>query len=241
MSELKINCLVLDDEQHSIEVLASHISDTPYLNLVCATTNQQEALKTLANEAIDLIFLDVQMPGLTGLEFIKILQGNYHIVFCSAHMQYAVDGFENDVVDFLLKPVTYSRFLKTAQKGLRLVKEAHEMVVQERDTPEYIFVKNGVKGKVVRVNFRELLYVEAQKNYVIFHQRQNKVITYMSITDAAARLPAKEFLRVHRSFIVRLDRIHTVEGNLIRLTDTEATVTIGENYKQPLYDFLHIG
>jgi two-component system, LytTR family, response regulator len=241
MSDVKINCLVLDDEQHAIDVLSSHIADTPYLHLVLATTSQQEALKVLANEAVDLIFLDVQMPGVSGLDFIKVLKGNYHVVFYSAHMQYAVDGFENDVVDFLLKPVTYARFLKATQKALKLVKDAHEMVLPEVDEPGYIFVKNGVKGKAVRVSFSDLLYVEAQKNYVIFNQRQGKVITYMSITDAAAKLPAREFLRVHRSFIVRLGSISMVEGNIIRLMDTDATVSIGENYKQQLFDALGIG
>jgi two-component system, LytTR family, response regulator len=240
MEEIKINCLVLDDEQHAVDVLISHIGDTPGLNLVCATTNQQEAMRVMTQEAIDLVFLDVQMPGVTGIEFLNIMRGNYHVIFYSAYSQYAVDGFENDVVDFFLKPVGYARFLKGIQKVRKLVNEAHEMQITENDTPEYIFVKNGVKGKSVKISFSELLYVEAQKNYVLFYQRSGKVITYMSISEAAEKLPAKYFMRVHRSFIVRTDQVTIIEGNTIWLKDCEKSVSIGEHYKQSLLNLLGI-
>lgn len=240
MDELKINCVVLDDEQHAIDVLVSHISETHSLNLVCATTSPQEAAMVINSEAVDLIFLDIQMPRITGIDFLQIIRERCHIIFCSAYAEYAIEGFEHDVVDFLLKPITYTRFLKAIGKVLKLAQEAHAMAITEKDTPEYIFVKNGVKGKSLKVSFDELLFVEAQKNYVTFHQRTGKIITYMSISDAALKLPAKQFMRVHRSFIVKLSQITAVEGNLVRIKDYKDAVPIGENFKQQLLQALGI-
>jgi two-component system, LytTR family, response regulator len=240
MEELKINCVVLDDEQHAIDVLVSHIQETPMLHLVCATSSHQEAARMINTAAVDLVFLDIQMPRVTGLDFIQLIRDRCYIIFCSAYAQYAVDGFEHDVVDFLLKPVGYGRFLKAVGKALQLVQEANALVITEKDTQDYMFVKNGVKGKSLKISFGELMYVEAQKNYVLFHQHSGKIITYMSITDTVTKLPSKQFMRIHRSFIVRLDQITAVEGNIVRLKNTEITVPIGEIYKQELFKVLGI-
>ncbi|MBL7726599.1 MAG: response regulator transcription factor [Dinghuibacter sp.] len=238
--DLIINCVVLDDEQHAIEVLVSHIKETPALHLVCATTSPQEAAMVVNSEAVDLVLLDIQMPRITGIDFLSIIRERCHIIFCSAYAEYAIQGFEHDVVDFLLKPIGYGRFLKAIGKVQKLVQEALEMVITENDTPDYMFVKNGVKGKSLKVSFNELQYVEAQKNYVVFHQLTGKIITYMSISEAAQKLPAKYFMRVHRSFIVRLDQIVAIEGNTIRVKDCKEAIPIGEHYKQDLVQTLGI-
>jgi two-component system, LytTR family, response regulator len=240
MSEQIINCMVLDDEQHAVDVIVSHIGDTPFLNLVAATTRPVEAIKIMGEHPVDLIFLDVQMPGITGIEFIRLVQGNCHIILCSAYREFAVEGFENDVVDFLLKPVTYPRFLKAMQKVMPLVKQAAEQPIPDADTPNHIFVKNGIKGKVIKIPFDELLYAEAQKNYVMFQLTSGKVITYMTISEAEARLPAKYFFRVQRSFIIRFDKVTMIEGSLVSLKDTGTKVPIGEQYREKLFELLKI-
>jgi two-component system, LytTR family, response regulator len=240
MSDIKINCLVLDDEQHAVDILTEHINDTPYLNLVKGTTSYKEALAVLNTEPVEAVFLDVQMPGINGIEFIQLLSSNYHIVLCSAYPQYAVDGFENDVADFLSKPVTYARFLKSIQKILQSIKAASAIKITEVDTDTYMFVKNGIKGKVLKVTFNELDYVEVKKNYVCFNQQGGQVMTYMTITDAEEKLPVKNFLRIHRSFIVNLNSIVAIEGNSVVIKNRENRVPIGESYKESLLEFLKI-
>jgi two-component system, LytTR family, response regulator len=240
MEEVKINCLVLDDEQHAVDVLVSHIGETPSLHLVCATTSHHEAAMVINSKAVDLVFLDIQMPRITGIDFLQIIRERCYIIFCSAYSQYAVDGFEHDVVDFLLKPIGYLRFLKAVGKVLQLAQQANAMVITENDTHDYIFVKNGVKGKALKISFKELMFVEAQKNYVMFHQRSGNIITYMPITEAANKLPANQFMRVHRSFIVRLDQVTAVEGNTVRIKDSKEALPIGEHYKQRLLQTLGI-
>lgn len=240
MSDIHINCLVLDDEQHAIDILTEHINDTPHLNLVKATTSYKEALAALNNEPVDAIFLDVQMPGINGIEFIKLLSSNYHIVLCSAYPQYAVDGFENDVTDFISKPVTYSRFLKSTQKIIQAIKAATAVKITEPDTDSYMFVKNGVKGKVQKVSFTELDYAEVKKNYVCFYQQSGQIMTYMTISDAEEKLPVKNFLRIHRSFIVNINNIVAIEGNSVILKNREERVPVGESYKGRLFELLKI-
>jgi DNA-binding LytR/AlgR family response regulator len=232
--------MVLDDEQHALDVLTEHIKDTPFLNLVAATTRPIEAIKLMGEIPVDLIFLDVQMPGINGIDFIKLIQGNCHVVLCSAYKEFAVEGFENDVVDFILKPVTYTRFIKAVQKVVQLIKQTDAIKIAESDTDNYMFVKNGVKGKVIKIPFEELIYAEAQKNYVTFHLVNGKIITYMTITDAEVKLPAKLFVRVQRSFIIRLDKVTMIEGNLISLKNSETKIPIGENYKDKVFELLRI-
>lgn len=240
MKEILINCLVLDDEQHAVDVLEEHIKGTPYLNLVKATTDVKEAIATLNKEAVDLIFLDVQMPGITGIEFIEMLKENYHIIICSAYSQYAIDAYEHDVVDFLLKPVTYARFLRSTQKVVHLAKAALALNITDTDTDNHMFVKNGVKGKVLKVPFAELDYAEAQKNYVCFYLHKSQIMTYMTITEAEEKLPSKVFLRVHRSFVVNINSIVAIEGNMLSLRNREYKVPVGESYKEKLFEILKI-
>jgi two-component system, LytTR family, response regulator len=240
MNDITLNCLVLDDEQHALNVLIEHIKDTPFLNLVAATTRPIEAIKIMGNEPVDLIFLDVQMPGINGIDFIKLIQGNCHVILCSAYKEFAMDGFENDVIDFLLKPITYTRFIKGVQKVVQLVKQTQSVKIEYPDTDNHIFVKNGIRGKVIKLPFDELLFAEAQKNYVTFHLISGKIITYMTITDAEAKLPPKLFLRVQRSYIIRLDRVIMIEGNMVSLKYTDVKVPIGDTYKEKLFELLKI-
>jgi DNA-binding LytR/AlgR family response regulator len=240
MNETSINCLVLDDEQHALDVLTEHIKETPFLHLVAATTRPIEAIKIMGNEPVDLIFLDVQMPGINGIDFMKLIQGNCHIILCSAYKEFAIDGFENDVVDFLLKPITYTRFIKATQKVVQLIKQTTNIKMDYPDTSNHIFVKNGIRGKVIKLSFDDLLYAEAQKNYVTFHLITGKIITYMTITEAEAKLPAKLFLRVQRSYIIRLDRVTMIEGSMVSLKYTDVKVPIGDTYKEKLFALLKI-
>jgi DNA-binding LytR/AlgR family response regulator len=227
-----INCLVVDDEQHAIDILLHYIAQTPMLHVVAATTNPIEALQVVATQKVDLIFLDIHMPDVSGMDFIKAINGKAKVILTTAYSEFALEGYELDVVDYLLKPIRLPRFLAAVQKAAKNVKE--EAVVSEDD--DYIFVKTESKGKLLKINLADIDYIEGMKNYVAFHCGGHKTLVYASMKEIEDRLPARHFLRIHKSFIIRIDRITGIEGNRVLLKNTTADVLIGESYKNELMD-----
>lgn len=225
-----INCIIIDDEQHAIDLLTHHIEKTPFLNLVYATTEPLEALQLLNQQKIDLIFLDVQMPSMTGIDFIKAINGKSKVILTTAYSEYAMEGFENEVVDYLLKPISFARFIKGAQRALTLI---HPSVsTQQPEETDYIFVKTEQKGKLLKVNINDILFIEGLKNYVTIHTKQGeRIIALLNIRDLEERLIQPRFYRTHKSFILATSFIRMIEGNMVHLDHTKETIPIGDTYR----------
>lgn len=227
-----INCLVVDDEQHAIDIILHYIAQTPGLNVVASTTNPIEAMQIVATQPVDLVFLDIHMPQVSGIDFIKAVNGKCKVILTTAYSEFALEGYELDVVDYLLKPIRLPRFLAAVQKAIKLQKG--EPTISEDD--DYIFVKTGLKGKLIKITLSDVDYIEGMKNYVAFHCGANKIIVYAGLKEIEERLPSRQFMRVHKSFIIRIDRIVGLEGNQVFLKNIPTGLMIGENYKNELME-----
>ena len=233
-----INCLIVDDEQHAIDILVHYVGQTPFLHLAAQTTNPIEALQIVNTQKIDLIFLDIQMPELTGIDFIKAIQGKADVILTTAYSEFALESYELNVVDYLLKPIRFPRFLQAVQKvaNEHNDQQAENEPVQLED--DYIFVKTESKGKLLKINLNEIDYIEGMKNYVAIYCNAKKTLVYTSMKELEERLPHKSFLRVHKSFIIPIAKITGIEGNLLRLKNVLAEVQIGESYKNDLMEII---
>ncbi len=233
-----INCLVVDDEQHAIDILKHYIGQTPFLQLIASTTNPIEALQIVNEQPVELIFLDVQMPELSGIDFIKAIQGKAKVILTTAYSEFAIESYELDVVDYLLKPIRFPRFLQAVQK---VAKEGGDAAKEETDTDgddDYIFVKTESKGKLLKINLADIDFIEGMKNYVAIHCGEKKTLVYTSMKELEERLPHKRFLRVHKSYIIPIAKITGIEGNLLRLKGVVSEILIGENYKADLMEII---
>jgi two-component system LytT family response regulator len=232
-----INCIIVDDEQHAIDILVHYVGQTPYLNLVGATTNPIEALQMVTAQKADLVFLDIQMPELSGIDFIKAINGKVKVILTTAYSEFALEGYELDVVDYLLKPVRLPRFLAAVQKVVKTMESTNETPAEETGS-DYIFVKTESKGKLLKINLDEIDYIEGMKNYVAIYRNGQKTLVYTSMKDLEERLSQKQFIRVHKSYIISIARITGIEGNLLRLKNVSAEIMIGENYRNDLMEII---
>lgn len=235
-----IRCLAVDDEAPALAILADYIGQVPFLELVGTTTDPVEALTWVQQSRVDLVFLDIQMPRLTGLQFLKLSGNKCKVVLTTAYPEYALEGYENDVVDYLLKPVSFERFFKAAQKALAWWPATPAPPATPGAAapggpaaPGYMFVKGETKNKYLRIGHADILYVEGLSNYVSIHLPGQRLVTYQTLKELAETLPQPPFLRVHKSFIVSLDKIRMVDGNTIYIEDK--LIPIGETYREQLY------
>jgi two-component system LytT family response regulator len=226
-----INCIVVDDEPHAIEVLVHYVKQTPHLHLVASFTNPIEALQQLIRQRVDLVFLDIQMPEISGIDFIKAIQGKSKVILTTAYSEFALEGYDLYVVDYLLKPIRLPRFLAAVQKAV-------EQINANEQEDDYIFVKTESKGKLLKINLADIYFIESMKNYVAIHRAGQKTLVYTSMKEMEERLPKKQFIRVHKSFIIPISGITGIEGNLVRLKNTTAEILIGENYKPELMEII---
>ena len=231
-----ISCIIVDDEQHAIDILVHYVNQTPHLHLVANYTNPIEALQLLGRQKVDLVFLDIQMAELSGLDFIKAIQGKSKVILTTAYSEFALEGYELYVVDYLLKPIRLPRFLAAVQKAMEQIQTGNE----SRDTPadDYIFVKTESKGKLLKINLAEIDYIESMKNYVAIHRGGQKTLVYTSMKELEEHLPKKQFIRVHKSYIIPISRLTGIEGNLVRLKNVTAEILIGKNYKAELMEII---
>ncbi|PSL44660.1 LytTR family two component transcriptional regulator [Chitinophaga niastensis] len=237
-----INCYIIDDEQHSIDLLEKYVTQTPFLKLAGSSTNALEALKAISAGNIKLIFLDIHMPEISGIDLLKIVGGTSRVILTTAYSEYAFDGFELDVIDYLLKPITQQRFLKATQKAL-IYFQSTETEAIEPPALNYIFVKAEHKGKQIKINFEDVEYVEGIKNYVAFHCHKEKVLALMNMKDLENTLPKNNFARIHNSFIISLNRITSVEGNQVILRkrdNTTVNIPIGITFKTAFFDLINL-
>lgn len=234
-----IHCLIVDDEQTSLDVLTYYISRTPVLKLVKAVTNPMEALEIVNSEKIDLVFLDIQMPEVTGLDLARTIQDKCRIIITTAYHEFAVESYDLQVADYLLKPVPLPRFLKAVQRVLNMSHHP-DTALPPDDTIEhdYMYVKTEAKGKMQKINLSEIMYVEAMGNYLAIHHGGTKTMAFLNMKDIEVRLPQKYFTRVHKSFIVAINRIATVAGNSIILKGVDADIQVGDTYRKEFYSMM---
>jgi two-component system LytT family response regulator len=233
-----ISCIIVDDEQHAIDILEHYVKQTPQLNLLASFLNPIDALHFVSEEKVDLLFLDIHMPEISGLDFIKAIHGKSKVILTTAYSEFALEGYELYVVDYLMKPVRFPRFLAAVQKAgeqLQLKSAAGHESSAEMD---YIFVKTEAKGKYLKIDLADIDYIESSKNYVVIHRGAQKTMVYTSMKELEDKLPARQFMRVHKSFIVPVARITGVEGNLLRLKNIQAEIIIGESYKEPVMEMI---
>ena len=226
-----IRCLVVDDEPLALDILEDYINKVPFLTLVKTTTSAIEGLSLVQSDAIDLVFLDVQMPELTGIQFLKIINGKCDVILTTAYSQYALDGYELDVVDYLLKPIAFDRFYKAAQKVLQnsgnghTAPQEHIPAVSSRD---FIFVKT--EHKIQKIYLDDILYIEGLKDYISIFTKTERIITLQNMKKMEDSLPAKSFIRVHKSYIVAIGKIESIERSRIQIG--EKIIPIGDTYRE---------
>lgn len=220
-----IRCIAIDDEFLALEVIENYVGRLPFLELAGTFTNAIDALPVLANGDIDLLFLDIEMPAINGLAFLKTFEKPPLVIFTTAFAQFALDGFEADAVDYLVKPIPFERFLKAVQK-VRQRLRSPEALTQA----DHLFIKSDYKS--IRIAFNDILYVEGMKDYVRVHTLKYPVDTLLSITALLEKLPTSNFIRVHRSFVIALNQISSIERSTILIGDTK--IPIGDQYRDEL-------
>ncbi len=226
-----IRCLVVDDEPLALDILEDYISKVPFLTLVKTTTSAIEGLSLVQSDAIDLVFLDVQMPELTGIQFLKIINGKCDVILTTAYSQYALDGYELDVVDYLLKPIAFDRFYKAAQKVLQNAGNNHPAAPEPtlaQNSNDFIFVKT--EHKIQKIYLDDILYIEGLKDYISIFTRTERIITLQNMKKMEESLPVKSFVRVHKSYIIALGKIESIERSRIQIG--EKIIPIGDTYRE---------
>lgn len=233
-----MRCLVVDDENLALELMEDNVGKVPYLQLAGLCKNAMEAMEFLRQDTVDLIFLDIQMPGISGIQFLKSLVKPPMVILVTAYENYALDGFNLDVVDYLLKPFSFERFLKAVNKANELssVRLPQDVPANTAPAEGYIFV--NADYSIVRINIQDVMYVEGLKDYIkIYLKNTGKpVITRLSMHFMEAKLPAGGFARVHRSYIVALDKITAFKRN--RLMIGEIEIPVGDNYKDKILTYI---
>jgi DNA-binding LytR/AlgR family response regulator len=232
---MKINCIVIDDEPLARKGLKEYIADVDFLHLIGEFDSPLKAADLISRGEVQLLFLDIQMPKITGLEFFKTLQNPPPVIFTTAYPQYALDGFEMNALDYLVKPVSFDRFLKAALRS----KEFYE--VREKNqtgtsgpAADYFFIK--ADNKLVKLMYDDILFAEALQNYVVIHTKDKKYMTYLTFKSVEDYLPAEKFIKTHKSYIVSAARIESIEGNVIRIGTHH--VPISRNLKDEVMDKL---
>ena len=241
---MKYNCLIVDDERPALKLLAAYIKKLPHLNLAASCENAMQAIAALQENKIDFLFLDIQMPDLTGLELLKVLKEKPQVILTTAYREYAVEGFELDVTDYLVKPFSFDRFVQSVNKAteqlklittpikndLNKIAEISENIIEETDG--HFFVRTN--HKMEKVELKDILYVESMREYVAIHTAERRFVTNQTMNKMEEELSAEKFMRVHRSFIVALSHIQSINGNVIYIGEKE--IPVGASYRKRFFE-----
>lgn len=234
-----INVIIVDDEPLAQDVLETYIEKIGELNLVQKCSNALEANEALKTHDIDLMFLDIQMPQLTGIDFLKTLSKPPLVIFTTAYPNYAIEGFELNALDYLLKPISLERFMKAVNKAMDRIElerkdSAAEIVDASGENLDYIFVK--ADKKLIKVNYSDIIYIEGLKDYVIIRMDKNRIITLQTMKSLEEKLPSPIFKRIHRSYIINIEKINAIVGNMVEVVEKGQPkhLPIGKNYREDL-------
>ncbi len=228
---MNLTCYIIDDEPLAIEVIENHVSKIDGLEVAATFQNAVKAFQALREQKVDVLFLDIQMPRLTGIEFLKTLKNPPKVIFTTAYREYALEGFELDVVDYLLKPISFDRFLRAVDK----VFDSHEpsnptfeFIPESPETPHFVFVPSEKKN--IKICLEEIEFIESKRDYILIKTTKKEVLTHQTITYMEDRLPEAQFLRVHRSYIVNLKKIESWNHHEVEVGNV--AIPIGRTFKQ---------
>jgi DNA-binding LytR/AlgR family response regulator len=229
--------MIVDDEESAINVLRSYVEKVPFLQLVGTALDPLQALELLRQNKAGLVFLDIHMPNLSGLDMMKMIAHPCKVILTTAYSEFAVKGFELEALDYLLKPISFERFLRAAQRAQAAAETVPAEASHHEMENDFIFVKTETKGKMIKVRFSEIMYIEGLKNYVSIYTPEERIVTYSSFLQLEEMLPPN-FMRIHKSYIVSLDKIKAVDGNQILLYTMKNYIPMGESYRPAFFNAL---
>lgn len=227
-----IDCIIVDDEPHAIELLSNHVSKVPLLNCSFTTTDPVKAFQYVHQKKTDLIFLDIQMPELDGMQFLSLLKGNSKVILTTAYEKYALEGYEHNIIDYLLKPIIFERFLKAVQKAMDVFSVSEKTSIPINEEIDIIFIRSEGRNKIVRVLLNDIHYIEGAGNYLTIHTASSKLITLLTIKELMEQLPPHQFIRIHNSYVVPVAKISEIQGNQVLIG--KHALPIGDMYKKGL-------
>ena len=235
---MKYTCLLVDDENLALRLLEDYINKIPQLTIVGKCQNALSALQILQTQQIDILFLDIQIPDLTGIELIKILKNKPEIILTTAYAEHALEGYQLDVTDYLLKPIPFERFVQAVNKAMeyRNLRNAGVSNMQVTSTPvsaaapalDYMFVKSDYKQ--IKVPYADILYIEGLREYVSIYTKEKRIVTLETLKNLELTLPAQQFLRIHKSYIINTTKVEALNGNMVEMGKIK--VPIGKNYRE---------
>lgn len=236
IKQVKIKCIIIDDEPLAIALIETHVAKFPNLEVIATCNNTLEGFEVLKSKPVDLIFLDIQMPLLTGIDFLKSLSNPPKVIFVTAYREYAIESYELDVVDYLLKPVSFDRFFKAINKYFKSIERNNKpetAILKKNQKSDFIYV--NVNKKNHKILFSEIIYAESLKDYIQIHTKETTIVTKNKISDFEQKLP-KNFLRTHRSYIVNMDKITAYTAHDVEVGTLE--IPIGVSYKKQVHKTL---
>lgn len=229
--EKQVTCIILDDEPFAVKLLEDYCNKISFLKVVYAGDNAYKVLELLNSDAIDIVFIDIQMPELTGMELMDLVKSEHNFIITSAYREYALEAFKYNVMDFLLKPISFGRFYQSVEKFMRW-----KNTFQDKSGPEHLIVKADRKLHKVLVD--SILYIEALKDYIRIHTKEDRIVVHGNMKDIIRKLPPGEFLRIHRSYIIPVKHIKTLEGNRIFIGNS-LQFPVGETYRKKVAEYFN--
>lgn len=230
-----IKCVIIDDEPLAINVITAYVNKMPNLVLVGTATSPLSGIQLIQKHNADLVFLDIQMDEMTGLDVTRILGADVKVVFCTAYSEFAASSYELEAVDYLLKPIAFSRFVKAVQRASNAIVN-QVSIIPDAIPDDYIFVKSDHKRKMIKIDLGDIVYIEGMGNYVAFHIGREKILAYLTMKDLEERLPLTQFIRVHKSYIVAVKHISTIENTDLIIKGTKESIPLGSSYRQAFMD-----
>lgn len=227
---MSLKCMIIDDEPHAIRLLEKYVDQLPEVNCVAISTKPVEALALLQQHQPDVLFLDIQMPDLTGIQLSKLVSKDVRIIFTTAYSQFAVEGFELNATDYLLKPISFPRFVEAVEK---VKNQSSKTAERPAISEDYFFVKTDGKNNFRKIAYGEIQYLESIRNYVVIHLENEQVVTYNTLKHFEENLPEDEFVKIHKSFIISLSKITKTDSQ--EVTVANQTLPLGDTYRQQFF------
>ena len=235
---MKVNCIAVDDEPLALDVITNFSNRIPFIELKAVFLNPLEAIEFFNTHKIDLVFLDIEMEELTGIQLLKLLKNPPHVIFTTAYENYALQGFELEAVDYLLKPILFERFVKAVNKVYKKIVDENSSLKSKENNPgtldEFMFIKSGFQHR--KINFREIKYIEGQGDYLKIVTSKGNIMTLLSFKNISELLPVDEFVRVHKSYIVAVRHIDSIERNRIKIGSE--TISVSETFGKPFFNMM---